>query len=180
MTASSAASLGRAATHAAAEVLDQDEHSADWRTQRKHFFVLSNAGASLLTAEKKCLWCIFYIQSAVWSGESMQCCRQHTNPARGPAITWGLASSISPDINAVKRPHHLCRHRSSCISAVVLVFHVHAVLDVPYTPRRACMPAGRPVFTAHGSEHALAGFMAIIDAMMSFVKDRGDALRSMR
>ena len=47
VTASSAASLGRAATHAAAEVLDQDEHSADWRTQRKHFFVLSNAGASL-------------------------------------------------------------------------------------------------------------------------------------
>ena len=42
------------------------------------------------------------------------------------------------------------------------------------------MHAGRPVFTAHGSEHALAGFMAIIDAMMSFVKDRGDALRSMR
>jgi hypothetical protein len=42
------------------------------------------------------------------------------------------------------------------------------------------MHAGRPVFTAHGSEHALAGFMAIIDAMMSFVKDRGDGLRSMR
>ena len=39
---------------------------------------------------------------------------------------------------------------------------------------------GRPVFTAHGSEHALAGFMAIIDAMMSFVKDRGDSLHSMR
>ncbi|CAL8471447.1 g10989 [Coccomyxa elongata] len=40
--------------------------------------------------------------------------------------------------------------------------------------------AGRPVFTAHGSEHALAGFMAIIDAMMSFVKDRGDSLHSIR
>ena len=39
---------------------------------------------------------------------------------------------------------------------------------------------GRPVFTAHGGEHALAGFMAIIDAMMSFVKDRGDSLHSMR
>ncbi len=39
---------------------------------------------------------------------------------------------------------------------------------------------GRPVFTAHGSEHALAGFMAIIDAMMSFVKDRGDSLHSIR
>ena len=36
------------------------------------------------------------------------------------------------------------------------------------------------MFTAHGSEHALAGFMAIIDAMMSFVKDRGDSLHSMR
>ena len=43
-----------------------------------------------------------------------------------------------------------------------------------------CMHTGRPVFTAHGSEHALAGFMAIIDAMMSFVKDCGDGLRSMR
>ena len=84
MTASSAASLGRAATHAAAEVLDQDEHSADWRTQRKHFFVLSNAGASLLTAEKECLRCISLIQSAVWSGESMQRCGQHSKSARGP------------------------------------------------------------------------------------------------
>jgi hypothetical protein len=36
------------------------------------------------------------------------------------------------------------------------------------------------VFTAHGSEHALARFMAIIDALASFVKDRGDALRSVR
>lgn len=42
------------------------------------------------------------------------------------------------------------------------------------------MHAGRPVFTAHGAEHALAGFMAIINAMMSFVKDRGDALQSIR
>ena len=43
--ASGATSLGRAATHAAAEVLQQDEHSAQWRAQRKHFFVLTNAGA---------------------------------------------------------------------------------------------------------------------------------------
>ena len=43
--ASGATSLGRAATHAAAEVLQQDEHSTEWRSQRKHFFVLTNAGA---------------------------------------------------------------------------------------------------------------------------------------
>ncbi len=43
--ASGATSLGRAATHAAAEVLQQDEHSSEWRAQRKHFFVLTNAGA---------------------------------------------------------------------------------------------------------------------------------------
>ena len=43
--ASGATSLGRAATHTAAEVLQQDEHSAEWRAQRKHFFVLTNAGA---------------------------------------------------------------------------------------------------------------------------------------
>lgn len=43
--ASGATSLGRAATHAAAEVLQQDEHSTEWRTQRKHFFMLTNAGA---------------------------------------------------------------------------------------------------------------------------------------
>ena len=90
MTASSAASLGRAATHAAAEVLDQDEHSADWRTQRKHFFVLSNAGACLLIAEMRCLQCIFLIQSTVWSEESMQLCRQHSKPAKGPLTSMPL------------------------------------------------------------------------------------------
>ena len=47
--ASGATSLGRAAAHAAAEVLQQDEHSAAWRGQRKHFFVLSNAGGCLTT-----------------------------------------------------------------------------------------------------------------------------------
>lgn len=47
--ASGATSLGRAATHAAAEVLQQNEHSAAWRGQRKHFFVLSNAGGCLTT-----------------------------------------------------------------------------------------------------------------------------------
>lgn len=36
-------SLGRAASHAAAEV-GANEDSADWRAQRKHFFVLTNAG----------------------------------------------------------------------------------------------------------------------------------------
>ena len=45
--ASGATSLGKAATHAAAEVLQQDEHSTEWRTQRKHFFVLTNAGVTL-------------------------------------------------------------------------------------------------------------------------------------
>ena len=61
--------MGRAATHAAAEVLDQDEHSADWRTQRKHFFVLSNAGAFLRKAEYRCLHCTF-----VTIGHVRQCC----------------------------------------------------------------------------------------------------------
>ena len=65
-------------------------------------------------------------------------------------------------------------------AAVVCVIYIHAVLTMICPPRWAWNTAGRPVFTAHGSEHALAGFMAIIDAMMSFVKDRGDALRSMR
>ena len=46
--------------------------------------------------------------------------------------------------------------------------------------KRSILTAGRPVFTAHGSEHALAGFMAIIDAMMSFVKNRGDSLETIR
>ena len=44
-TISRADSLSQAAEHAFAEVLEQDEHSTEWRTQRKHFFVLSNAGA---------------------------------------------------------------------------------------------------------------------------------------
>ena len=69
MTASSAASLGRAASHAAAEALDQDEHSADWRSQRKHFFVLSNAGASLPNAQYRRLHCIFLLRLALLSGE---------------------------------------------------------------------------------------------------------------
>ena len=54
--ASGATSLGRAATHAAAEVLQQDEHSAEWRAQRKHFFVLSNAGAPIDTTVPCVLW----------------------------------------------------------------------------------------------------------------------------
>ncbi|KAK9807508.1 hypothetical protein WJX72_001125 [[Myrmecia] bisecta] len=40
--------------------------------------------------------------------------------------------------------------------------------------------AGKPVFAAHGDENALAGFMAIIQAMMSFVQDKGDQLQSIR
>ena len=39
-------SLGRAASHAAAEALSgAAEDSEAWRGQRKHFFVLTNAGA---------------------------------------------------------------------------------------------------------------------------------------
>ncbi len=41
--AARAASLGRAASSAAVQV-GQNEDSAHWRGQRKHFFVLSNAG----------------------------------------------------------------------------------------------------------------------------------------
>lgn len=44
--AARASLLGRAATNAAAEV-GQNEDSAQWRSQRKHFFVLSNAGGTL-------------------------------------------------------------------------------------------------------------------------------------
>ena len=55
--ASGATSLGRAATHAAAEVLQQDEHSAAWRSQRKHFFVLSNAGGCLTICPAPLLLC---------------------------------------------------------------------------------------------------------------------------
>jgi hypothetical protein len=62
------------------------------------------------------------------------------------------------------------RHLQACVSG-------NYSLDYGVSGR---MHAGRPVFTAHGSEHALAGFMAIIDAVMSFAKDRGDGLRSMR
>eukprot|EP00884_Botryococcus_braunii_P019029 jgi/Botrbrau1/580/Bobra.0010s0046.1 len=40
--------------------------------------------------------------------------------------------------------------------------------------------AGKPVFTLHGDDNALAGFMAIIDAIISFVKDKGDTLQHVR
>ncbi|KAK9839324.1 hypothetical protein WJX81_008143 [Elliptochloris bilobata] len=40
--------------------------------------------------------------------------------------------------------------------------------------------AGRPVWTLHGREDSLVGFMAIVDAMLAFAKSRGDAMRSIR
>ncbi len=40
--------------------------------------------------------------------------------------------------------------------------------------------AGRPVWTLHGREDALVGFMAIVDAMLAFAQTRGDAMRSIR
>lgn len=40
--------------------------------------------------------------------------------------------------------------------------------------------AGKPIFTLHGKENALAGFMAAIHAMVSFAADRNDPLQSIR
>ena len=36
------------------------------------------------------------------------------------------------------------------------------------------------MWTLHGREDALVGFMAIVDAMLAFAKLRGDAIRSIR
>ena len=40
--------------------------------------------------------------------------------------------------------------------------------------------AGKPIWALHGSEDALAGFMAVIQAMLAFVQGRGDRMHSMR
>ena len=40
--------------------------------------------------------------------------------------------------------------------------------------------AGKPVFSLHGDENALAGLMAILTAIISFVKDQGDNLQSVK
>lgn len=36
------------------------------------------------------------------------------------------------------------------------------------------------MWTLHGREDSLVGFMAIVDAMLAFAKLRGDAIRSIR
>lgn len=41
-------------------------------------------------------------------------------------------------------------------------------------------PAGKPLFTRHGEEGALASFMALIQALAAFAADRGDAIQSIR
>ena len=40
--------------------------------------------------------------------------------------------------------------------------------------------AGKPIWTLHGDENALAGLMAVVQALVSFVHDKGDAIRSIR
>ena len=40
--------------------------------------------------------------------------------------------------------------------------------------------AGKPIWTLHGDENALAGLMAVIQALTSFVHDKGDAMQSIR
>eukprot|EP00854_Cymbomonas_tetramitiformis_P025616 gene25616-31319_t len=40
--------------------------------------------------------------------------------------------------------------------------------------------AGKPIYSRYGDENALAGFMAILQAMISFVQDSGDTLHSLR
>ena len=40
--------------------------------------------------------------------------------------------------------------------------------------------SGKPIFSLHGDENALAGLMAILQALVSFVKDQGDALQSVK
>ncbi|KAL0025489.1 hypothetical protein WJX77_005361 [Trebouxia sp. C0004] len=40
--------------------------------------------------------------------------------------------------------------------------------------------AGKPIWTLHGDENALAGLMAVIQALISFVHDKGDTMQSIR
>ncbi|KAK9799714.1 hypothetical protein WJX73_002348 [Symbiochloris irregularis] len=40
--------------------------------------------------------------------------------------------------------------------------------------------SGKPVYSLHGDENALAGLMAVMDALISFMKDQGDSLQSVR
>lgn len=40
--------------------------------------------------------------------------------------------------------------------------------------------AGKPIFSLHGDENALAGLMAVLQALISFAKDQGDALLSVK
>lgn len=40
--------------------------------------------------------------------------------------------------------------------------------------------AGKPIWTLHGDENALAGLMAVIQALTSFVHDKGDTMQSIR
>ena len=39
--------------------------------------------------------------------------------------------------------------------------------------------AGKPIFTLHGDEDELASLMAVMQAMVSYVQDMGDSLRSL-
>ena len=40
--------------------------------------------------------------------------------------------------------------------------------------------AGKPIWTLHGDENALAGLMAVVQALVSFVHDRGDTMQAIR
>lgn len=40
--------------------------------------------------------------------------------------------------------------------------------------------AGKPIWTLHGDENALAGLMAVVQALMSFVHDRGETMQAIR
>lgn len=40
--------------------------------------------------------------------------------------------------------------------------------------------AGKPIWTLHGDENALAGLTAVIQALVSFVHDKGDSMKSIR
>ena len=50
----------------------------------------------------------------------------------------------------------------------------------PERRRPGLAPVGKPIFTAHGKEDELAGFMALIQALVSVVRDTGDSLQTVR
>ena len=161
MSAARVDSLGRAASHAAAEALGgSGEDSEAWRGQRKHFFVLTNAGAWPLLPS--------HLARAISMVQLAGCC--HTS--RGLHQAARLRTLVHPSA--------LCAAASNKAMPTLASRHIASEELAVTHWRLHAYRTGRPVFTAHGSEHALAGFMAVIDALASFVKDRGDALRSMR